>query len=353
MNFRSDHVVGVHDAILEALASANAGTAASYGYDDWTLRAERQLRDIFECDLEAYLVLTGTAANALALSAVCPPYGQVLCHAEAHIIVDECGAPELQIGSGRLMGLPGAGGRLTPAVVGRAIDGLVREEHQQQPAALSLTQATELGTAYSADEVAALTALARGRGLRCHMDGARFANALVRLGVTPAALTWRAGIDVLSLGATKNGAMACEAVVFFDRALAHEFRRRRKRAGQLLSKGRYLGAQMAAYLEGGLWLANARHANAMADAVAAALAGVPGVRVPLPVQANEVFAVMTRTQHRALVDAGVGCALWPGEGPGTPLGDDEVFVRFVTSYRTTAGDIAGLTAALSRLVAPQ
>lgn len=349
MNFRSDHVVGVHDAILEALTAANSGTASSYGYDEWTVRAEQQLREIFECDLEAYLVLTGTAANALALSTICPPYGQVLCHAESHIVVDECGAPELQIGSGRLMGLTGAGGKLTPAALERALDGLVREEHQQRPSALSLTQATELGTAYSVDELQALTALARARGLRCHMDGARFANALVRLGVTPAALTWKAGIDVLSLGATKNGAMACEAVVFFDRALAHEFRRRRKRAGQLLSKGRYLGAQMAAYLEGGLWLANARHANTMADAVAAALSRAPGVRVPLPVQANEVFAVMTRTRHRALVEAGVGCALWPGEGPGTPMADDEVLVRFVASYRTSAQDVGDLESALTRV----
>lgn len=347
MNFRSDNVVGAHEAILRAMAEANTGSASSYGHDDWSAGAEARLRDVFECDLEAYLVLTGTAANALALSTVCPPHGQALCHAEAHVVVDECGAPELLIGSGRLTGLPGVGAKVTPETVARALDGMTREEHQQRPSALSITQATELGTIYTTGEIADLTALARARGLRVHMDGSRFANALVRLGCTPAAMTWKAGVDVLSFGATKNGALACEAVVFFDRALAADFRYKRKRAGQLLSKGRFLGAQMLAYLDDDLWLRNARHANAMADRLAAVLGGAPGVRKPLPVQANEVFAVMPRALHQALLDAGVGHGTWSADYSGASLGADDVFTRFIASYRTTAQDVDRVAEALS------
>jgi threonine aldolase len=338
-NFRSDNVVGAHDAVLHAIAEANTGVADSYGHDDWSRRAEGRLQELFACDLEAYLVLTGTAANALALSTVCPPHGQVLCHAESHVVVDECGAPELLIGGGKLTPLPGVGNKLTPAVVAGALDGMTRDEHQQRPSAISLTQVTELGTVYTLGEIQALAALARERGLRVHMDGARVANALVHLGCSPAEMTWQAGVEVLSFGATKNGALACEAVIFFDRGLAADFRYKRKRAGQLLSKGRFLGAQMLAYLEGDLWLANARHANAMAQRLARVLAAAPGVRIPLPVDANEIFAVMPATLHGSLLDAGIGHGTWSAEFAGTPLGEGEVFTRWITSYRTTAAEI--------------
>ena len=343
MNFGSDNVHGVHDAILDAIRDANTGTARSYGHDDWSARAEARLRDVFGCDLAAYLVVTGTAANSLALAACCPPHGAVVCHHEAHIQVDECGAPEMYTGGAKLMGVRGPAGKLTPTAITAMLDTMGRGEHEQRPSVLSLSQATELGTVYSVDEVTALAATARERRMRVHMDGARFANALVRLGCTPAELTWKAGVDVLSFGATKNGALGVEAVVFFDRDLTGDFLYRRKRAGQLVSKSRYLGAQMLAYLHDDLWLDNARHANAMADRLAEGVRALPGVRMPLPVEANEVFAVMPRTLHEAMLAQGARFSAWPGEGagPGT-VGAEEVFVRLLTSFRTTPDDVRAL-----------
>ncbi len=343
MNFGSDNVHGVHDAILDAIREANTGTARSYGHDDWSARAESRLREVFECDLAAYLVVTGTAANSLALAACCPPHGAVVCHHEAHIQVDECGAPEMYTGGAKLMGVRGPAGKLLPETIAATLNTMGRGEHEQRPSVLSLSQATELGTVYTVDEVTALAATARERHMRVHMDGARVANALVRLGCTPAELTWKAGVDVLSFGATKNGALGVEAVVFFDRALTTDFLYRRKRAGQLVSKSRYLGAQMLAYLHDDLWLENAGHANAMADRLAAGMRALPGVRLPLPVEANEVFAVMPRTLHEALLASGARFSVWPGEGPGLgTVAADEVFVRLLTSFRTTPQDVDGL-----------
>jgi len=343
MNFGSDNVHGVHDAILDAIRDANTGTARSYGHDDWSAGAEARLREVFGCDLAAYLVVTGTAANSLALAACCPPHGAVVCHHEAHIQVDECGAPEMYTGGAKLMSVRGPAGKLTPAAVTAMLDTMGRGEHEQRPSVLSLSQATELGTVYSVDEVTALAATARERRMRVHLDGARFANALVRLGCSPAELTWQAGVDVLSFGATKNGALGVEAVVFFDHALTTDFLYRRKRAGQLVSKSRFLGAQMLAYLHDDLWLENARHANAMADRLAAGLRTVSGVRMPLPVEANEVFAVMPRTLHEAMLAKGARFSTWPGEGPGPgAVGSDEAFVRLLTSFRTTPEDVDAL-----------
>ena len=340
MNFGSDNISGVHDAILDAIRDANAGTAAAYGHDDWSARAELRLRDVFECDLAAYLVVTGTAANALALAACCPPHGAVVCHQEAHINTDECGAPELYTGGAKLLGVRGAACKLTPAAVAAVLDTMSRGEHEQRPSVLSLSQATELGTAYTPAEVVALSELARARRMHVHMDGARFANALVRLGCTPAELTWKAGVDVLSFGATKNGALGVEAVIFFDRSLADDFLYRRKRAGQLVSKSRYLGAQMLAYLADGLWLTNARHANRMADSLADGLGAIPGVRLPLPIDANEVFAIVPRSMHGGLRAGGARYLEWPGEGPGTDVvGSGEIFIRLLTSFRTTGDDV--------------
>lgn len=223
MNFTSDNTAGVDDAVLDAIRDANAGAAPAYGHDDWTAQAEQRLRDVFECDLAAYLVVTGTAANALALAACCPPHGAVVCHHEAHITTDECGAPELFTGGAKLLGVRAPAGKLTPAAVTAMLDTMGRGEHEQQPSVLSLSQATELGTVYRPDEVAALATLARARRLHVHMDGARFANAVAHLGCTPAELSWKAGVDVLSFGATKNGALGVEAVVFFDTALSTDF----------------------------------------------------------------------------------------------------------------------------------
>lgn len=340
MSFGSDNVHGVDDAIVDAIREANSGTARAYGYDDWTAAAERRLRDVFACDLAAYLVVTGTAANSLALAACCPPYGAVVCHHEAHIVTDECGAPELYSGGAKLMGVRAPGAKLTPGAVSAMLATMGRGEHEQRPSVLSFSQTTELGTVYTPDEVTALSTLARERGMRVHMDGARFANAVARLGCSPAAISWQAGVDVLSFGATKNGALGVEAVIFFDRSLAHDFVYLRKRTGQLVSKSRFLGAQMLAYLEGERWLTNARHANAMADLLADRLRGLPGVRLPLPLGGNAVYAIVPATLHDAMrAHQGRGFQ-WPGEGPGTEaVGDGEVFIRLVTSFRTTRDDI--------------
>jgi threonine aldolase len=350
MQFGSDNVSGVHDAVLDAIREANTGTATAYGHDEWTARAERRLRDVFECDLDAYLVVTGTAANALALAACCPPHGAIVCHQEAHINTDECGAPELFSGGAKLMGVYTPAGLLTPSAVASMLDTMGRGEHEQRPSVLSLSQATELGTVYSPAAVAALAELARARRMHVHMDGARFANAVARLGCSPAALTWQAGVDVLSFGATKNGALGVEAVVFFDRRLADDFLYRRKRTGQLVSKSRYLGAQMLAYLDDDLWLANAGHANAMADRLADAISPVPGVRVPLPVQANEVFAIVPRALHQGLRARGARYLEWPGVGPGTDIvGQNETFIRLVTSFRTTEAEVRAFADAAADL----
>lgn len=340
MSFGSDNVHGVDDAILDAIREANSGSARAYGYDDWTTAAEHRLRDVFACDLSAYLVVTGTAANSLALAACCPPYGAVVCHHEAHIVTDECGAPELYSGGAKLMGVRGSGAKLTPDAVSAMLATMGRGEHEQRPSVLSLSQTTELGTTYTVDEITALATLARERGMRVHMDGARFANAVARLGCAPAALSWQAGVDVLSFGATKNGALGVEAVIFFDRSLAHDFIYLRKRTGQLVSKSRFLGAQMLAYLEGERWLANARHANAMADMLAALLRDLPGVRLPLPLGGNAVYAIVPAAMHDAMrAHQGRGFQ-WPGEGPGTDrAGDGEVFIRLVTSFLTTQDQI--------------
>lgn len=349
MNFVSDNVHGVDDAILEAIRAANTGTAAAYGHDDWTAAAEQRLRDLFACDLDAYFVVTGTAANALALAACCPPYGAVVCHQEAHIATDECGAPEMFTGGAKLMGVRGPGCKLTPAAVTALFDTLGRGEHEQRPSVLSLSEATELGTIYTPAEVAALAALARTRGLRVHMDGARFANAVARLDCTPAELTWKAGVEVLSFGATKNGTLGVEAVVFFARDLARDFVYLRKRAGQLVSKSRYLAAQMLAYLDGDRWRENARHANAMADRLADGLRTLPAVRLPLPIEANAVFAIVPAALHEHFQRQGGRYLVWPGAGPGTDAaGAGELFIRLMTSFRTTAADVDGFVQSAGR-----
>ena len=255
MNFASDNAAPVAQPILDAIARANTGYALGYGNDDWTCAVERRLSEIFERKVAAFLVPTGTAANALALAHVAPSWGVVLCHAESHIATDECGAPEFFGGGFKLAGLTGEAGKIAPDTLKAALAGYGgHSPHQMVAAALSITQVTEAGTIYRVDEIAALSEIAHSRSLAVHMDGARFANALIRLNATPAQMTWQAGVDVLSFGATKGGAMAVEAVVIFDPARAAFFGERRKRGGHLLSKHRFLAAQFAAFLDGGLWL---------------------------------------------------------------------------------------------------
>jgi threonine aldolase len=339
MNFASDNVYGVHPRIMEALTRVNDGTAASYAGDDLSKRAETMLSDVFETEVRAFLVTTGTAANGLALSAITPGYGAILCHAEAHISCDECNSPEFFTGGAKILGLHGAGGKITPALIEKTLKGFIRGEHDPKPRGVSITNATELGTVYRPSEVKAISDLIRPRGMKLHMDGARFANAVAGLGVSPAEVTWKSGVDVMSFGATKNGAMMLEAVVFFDLALAEDFAYRRMRAGQLISKSRYLGAQMVAYLENGLWLENARRANALAQKLAAGLAQVNAVRIPNPVEANEVFAIIPRKLNDRLLASGARFYDWMPDSLGNAIGADEIFVRFVLSFATPETDV--------------
>jgi threonine aldolase len=289
--FASDTWAGICPEARDALQEANRGHAPAYGADPWTARATALLRDLFETDCAAFFVASGTAANALALAALCRSYHGVICHADAHVQTDECGAPEHAAPGVKLLPVAGRDGKLDPDLVRQAADHR-RGVHGNKPHVLSLTQATEAGTVYSIEELRALGAVARELGLRVHVDGARFANAVATLGVPPRALTWEAGVDVLCFGGTKNGLAVGDAVVFFDRALAEEFEYLQKQAGQLLAKARFLAAPWAAVLESGAWLRNAEHANSMARRLEAGLRGIAGVRVLYPVQANAVFVEM-------------------------------------------------------------
>jgi threonine aldolase len=288
IQFASDNNAGICPEAWQALEAANRGHVFAYGRDPYTARAEEAIRRVFDADAAVYLVFNGTAANALALSATCRNTDAVLCHAVAHINVDECGATEFFSGGAKLLGIDAPAGKLTPdAIALRAVT--PHDEHSSRPRAVSLTQATELGTLYAPDELRALCEAAHARGMKVHVDGARFANAVAALGCHPADIAQRAGVDVLSFGGTKNGMPFGEAVVFFDRALADEFARRRMQGGQLASKMRYLAAPWSAMLETGAWLRHAAHANAMAKRLATAIESLPGVELVVPVQANGVF----------------------------------------------------------------
>lgn len=338
MNFGSDNVAGVSPAVMNAIMEANQGAADPYGADSWTERLTARFRAVFETEeLSVMPVSTGTAANALALSVLSPPYGAVLCHQESHIHVDECGAPEFFSGGAKLIPLEGVGAKLTPGAVESHLSlDWQGDVHHPQPAVLSITQSTELGMVYRPDEVTELSRSCHRHGLTLHMDGARLANAVSALGCSPADVTWRAGVDVLSFGATKNGCMAAEAVVFFGQSLPREAEFRRKRAGQLFSKMRFLSAQLEAYLADDLWLANAAHANAMARRLADGLEAVPGAVLTGVVEANEVFVRLPKPVADTLVAEGFGFVPWPAIGKGG--------CRFVTSWASDPADIDKLIA---------
>jgi threonine aldolase len=356
MNFRSDNTAGASEKVLQALIAANGGTQVSYGADEATRRAEAMLSEVFEHEVAAFFVTTGTAANSLGLSCVVPPWGAVLCHAEAHICEDECGAPEFFSGGAKMVGIPGVGGKLDPAAVRRQLAKMPTDAVSiALPAALSLTQATEAGTVYSLDEIAALSEAARSRGLPVHMDGARFANALVTLGCTPAEMTWKQGVDLLSFGGTKNGCVAVEAVVFFDKAKGAQMVRRRKRSGHTLSKGRFLGAQMEAYLADGHWLDLARRANDAAAHLERVLRALPGVRIGWPRQANEVFAILPDAIDQRLTAAGAVYHAWSPDSlpPDAMPKAGEALYRFVASFRTSAEEIEALAAAAAGQPSPR
>ncbi len=352
MNFLSDHLYGVDDAVMQAIIEANRPlTALSYGADDWTARAGALMTDIFERDVAMYLVATGTAANALAMSTIAQPYNAILAYCDAHIMVDECGAPEFFTGGAKLYGITEPYGKISAAGLEACLATFVRAEHNSKPSAVSVTQSSELGTVYQVDEVAAISQVAKAHGLKLHMDGARFANAVAALDCAPADITWKAGVDVLSFGATKNGTMGVDALVFFDTDLARDFEHRRMRAGQLFSKSRFLGAQMEAYLTGDLWLTNARTANAHAARLHDGLKDLPGIRTPLGAEANQLFPIVSRKLHDHLKSAGAKFAVWPGYGSGIDRpGDEEVQIRLVTSFRTQPGDVDALIAAVRSFV---
>src|SRR2546423_943128 len=310
MEFASDNAAGIAPAILDAIVRANEGFAIGYGEDALTKRLERRFADVFQHEVAAFLVPTGTAANALALAHLAPPWGAVLCHAESHIATDECGAPEFFGGGLKLIGLSGEAGKVSAETF--ATELAERQwggPHHVSPAVLSLSQATEAGTIYRPEEVRHLAEIAHGRGLAVHMDGARLGNALARMNASPAEATWKAGVDVLSFGATKGGALAAEAVLFFDSERGAGMSERRKRGGHLVSKHRFIAAQMEAYLADDLWLKLARRANAMADRLSDGLARA-GLGPVWPVEANEVFVILPRPASERLKAKGASFYPW-------------------------------------------
>ena len=334
MNFSSDNAYGAWPEILAALEAASRGASPSYGDDPLTAKVRGRLSELFAREVAVYPVISGTAANALALATLVPQHGAVFCHAESHIAVDECGAPEFFTHGAKLVALEGRDAKLDPATLERALAHFLKGfVHHVQPAALSLTQSTELGTVYTPSETAALSNLAHKHGMKVHMDGARFANALAHLGASPADVTWRSGVDALSFGATKNGALGAEAVVFFHPADAKDFEYRRKKGGHLISKMRFVSAQLDAYLEGGRWLEHAARANALAGKLAAGLRDVPGSRIAHPVEANAVFVRLPDATVKRLRQAGAAFYDWG------PPADGHTLIRLVTSFATPEADV--------------
>jgi threonine aldolase len=341
MNFCSDNVAGVAPEIMQALVNANAGTQASYGHDIFTAKVEAQLSEIFECRVVSFPVITGTSANVLGLSAMTPPYGAVYCHDKAHISVDECGAPEFYTGA-KLVEIPGASGKLSASELKLCLKrARAGDVHHTQPAVVSLSQATECGTVYSVSEIGAIAEIARSHKMKLHMDGARFANALAHLHCTPAESSWKAGVDVMALGATKNGAMAAEVIIFFDTELAENFGFRRKRAGHLVSKMRFASAQLEAYFANGLWIKLASHANAMATRLSLGLNCVGGVHLQHATEANEIFVQLPSSMIAGLRRAGFAFFDWPDSESST--------IRLVTAFNTDPAHVERFLATARRL----
>jgi threonine aldolase len=337
-NFASDNVAPVAPEIMAAIVESNSGSVSSYGSDPWSAKLTARLREVFETDLVAYPVATGTAANALALSVITPSYGSIICAQDAHINTDECGAPEFYTAGAKLIGLPSTDGKMSVDLLEKTIAQKRTEGLQTaQPHAVSITQSTEWGVVYDTAHITAISGIAAANDISLHMDGARFANGLVRLGCSPAEMTWKAGVDALSFGATKNGAMAAEMVIIFDRGRTGGLAARHKRAGHLWSKARFLSAQLIAYLENDLWLRNAATSNAMAQRLARGLSGIAGVHLIHPVQANQVFATMPQAAIDAITTARFRFAQWTRG----PLGEGAL-LRFVTSYSTTQSAVDAL-----------
>jgi len=342
MNFRSDNEAPAHPRILKALAEVNHGMVGAYADDPWSRRLDAAFSERFDSDCRVLPLATGTAANSITLGALVPEWGGVLCHRLAHIANDEGGAPEFYTHGAKLMLLEGDDGRLAPEALADAIDSAgAHGVHNVKPAAVSITQATECGTSYRPEAIAALAEVAHARGLPLHMDGARFANAVNWLDVEPADVTWKAGVDVLSFGVTKNGALAAEAIVVFGHPEWLEaMERKRKRGGHLLSKMRYVSAQLLAMLDGDLWLELAAHANAMAARLAEAIQAHPAASLAWPVESNEVFLRMAPASLAALKQQGFEFHIWPGHAD---------LARLVCSFATAPDDVDRLVAALDEI----
>ncbi|MHC5903197.1 threonine aldolase family protein [Streptomyces sp. S6] len=339
MIFSSDNIAATPPEIVEAMTRAATGPALPYGADEHSDSVRRRLADLFERDVDVLFVSTGTAANALSLATLTPPWGSVLCHRDSHVNNDECGAPEFYTAGAKLVPLGGTDAKIDPAELRTAVRHKAGDVHSVEPSVVSVTQATETGAVYTADEIRELGEITKDAGLRLHMDGARFAGAVASLGATPADLTWKAGVDLLSFGATKNGTMTADAIVVFDRSLTPQLAFRGKRAGQLTAKMRFQAAQLDAYLTDGLWLRNATHANAMADRLQDGLKAVPGVELLGAADANVLFARL------------------PGQVTDGLLGDGFVFyhdrwekgvVRLITSFATTEAEVDALIGAAAR-----
>jgi len=338
--FTSDNIAGASPQVLDALMAASAGAAQPYGNDELTAQLQQQFIELFECDLRLFLVPTGTAANVISLATVTPNWGAILCHPDAHINNDECSAPEFYTGGARLVTVDGADGKLNPDLLRDAAQRKRGDVHCVQPSAVSITQATETGHVYNLAELQQIGQICHESGMKLHMDGARFANALVALNCTPAQMTWQAGVNVLSFGATKNGVLSAEAIVLFDTELADEMAYRRKRGGHLFSKMRMLSAQMEAYLQDDLWLHNARHANGMAQRLSGGLSTVSGIELLGEADANIIFCRMPQAMIEDLQAAGFQfyANRW---GPGV--------VRLVTSFATSEREVDAFVAMAAEL----
>ncbi|MEP4032830.1 low specificity L-threonine aldolase [Roseibium polysiphoniae] len=341
MNFSSDNWAGATAPVMAALARHSTGLAPAYGSDPLTESVTARFSEIFQTDVSVFFVGTGTAANSLALAAFAKPGGAIFCHPHAHIQVDECGCPEFMTSGGKLVPVPGADGKFSAEALQEAMsafpDGVV---HHGQVASVSITQSTECGTVYTLDDIARIKSVALERDVALHMDGARFANALVSLGATPAEMTWKAGVDVLSFGATKNGCWCAEAVVFFNPEQARGFEYFRKRGGHLFSKSRFAAAQFEGYFEEDAWLGTAAHANEMAQRLADGIR-LAGGRTAWSVEANEVFPILRRDLVERLRDGGAAFYEWPTKGLDLSVAPsaDEVCLRLVTSFATSEDDV--------------
>ena len=334
MRFFSDNTASACPEIIDAIAAANRGLEKAYGDDQWTQRLDEVLGGFFGTKVRSFAVATGTAANSLSLATISPPYGAIFAHEEAHIACDECGAPGFFSGGAQLALIAGEHAKVSAAAFESALDAHPVSVHSVQPAAVALTQATEYGTTYRPKEIAAVSEIAHKRGLKVHMDGARFANSVAFLDCHPGDVTWRAGVDVLSFGATKNGALGAEAVVFFDPACVKDFELRRKRAGHLLSKSRYVSAQLLAYVETGVWRRNAERTNSFAQRIAHAA----GDALLYPVEANEVFVRLGNERKQSLRAAGFEFYDWGPQASGE--------ARIVASWDQLEADVSALCEAL-------